>query len=224
MPKMNVKSTDDLGDKPETFMTSMEAVLYKAGLEGIDRQRVQHEYDDALAREESKKLSHMSRLIASTWDLLKLLAKLQPGQSIAIDYDGNVFKGRVKTEKLQPLPHKFAVGRQVNPLDVGQFQHMRTSSSVSSPSPAFKNAWNNMKIPSQPKKDEFPLHISVELFFLEMDMGTLTMEDITVTPVKYLSYDFVEYSTEKMPGVVLGIYPPTGSLRYYKIDGKLTEL
>lgn len=217
-PKIDVTN---LGDSPEIFMDGFQRVLYQAGLENVDRQKVQDEWDDAVSRQMSKKLSRASKVIISSWDFIKVLFSLKPGQSIVVDYDGNIFRGRLNTDKFEKLPQKFSIGRHDHSVDSGLHDSaMRTSSSVSSPSPAFKNSWNKIHAKAVSDKSSKQVPMDVSIIFWNMEFYTpdeIIVEKVTTGP---LAHKFTEITAKELPNVSLGI-SSLGSLRYYRRNGEI---
>ena len=66
-------------------------------------------FEQQKATEDSRYLSRISRYIVSAWDLLKIFAQRKEGEVIVVDFDGNIYRGRLSEERLgkfRKLPHK----------------------------------------------------------------------------------------------------------------------
>jgi len=172
---------------------------------------------EAVSRNESRGLARISRFIMSTWDLLSILTKTKHGESIVIDSEGNVFRGRVNTEKLQALPGKVS-GFKNNDFDAAGLQEFFTTKSyVNSPAPTFKNAWEGSVKP--PKNIDSPI---LEEWMEKINH--LSPEDIvTINKVTKDMATFLEITIEGFP-ITVGIFEKTGTAYYYIFQGKRHEL
>lgn len=203
----------------ETNNEELQDITIEAEFKENDAKKVQEKWDDYIARQESRQLSRISQVLVSTWEILGLLLKLKPGETITFDRDGNIFSGRVNLDKLKPLPQKFYVGRQSSVFDVGNSQSMPTKSSVMGGMPIWKNSWNRIhsKLLRHVTQD---IPVKVSIFLVEF--AEIPEDELIVESLEMKDYKFTEFTWKKFPDVTIGINPNTDLLKYYKIQGVTT--
>lgn len=202
-------------------MTTIQQALMETQLEKLEMLEVQRVYDEMKSHEESRGLARISQVLISIWQLPGIILKLAEGQSLVIDREGNMWKGRVKTDKFPSLPQKLHIKKSSHVLDVGTFQSMKTSSSVSSPGPVWKNQWD--KIRTKLMKSEstgfYPMAVS---FFL-MEVDEIPQEELTYgeNVAGNGDWKFTEITWSKYPDYTMGIVQATGTMKYWKLNGEV---
>lgn len=132
-------------DFPEERVLSLTELIYQERLLQARNMEVAWQFYDWKAKEESKKLSKVSRWIISAWELCKLIAGLRDGQFICVNNQGKLFKGYVNVDKMQELPQMLPKGIPSN-LDLAQHTYQKmVTKSVAEPAvvAGFKPQWDS---------------------------------------------------------------------------------
>jgi len=77
-------------------------------------QKADKAWNELSARKESDKLSRISSLLISHWEFMEIFAQLSEGETLTVNARGELFKGKVKTEKLRQLPQKIISRKPIN--------------------------------------------------------------------------------------------------------------
>lgn len=169
--------------------------------------------------QESKRLSRISSLLISAWQVVDILAKLSSGESLVIDGEtGEIYRGRVKTENLRPTGMKLP-SRVSHAVDTAEFtpEILKTTSFATPVILAkFKSSWDLAL--KRPENKESPV---VEIF-LEKLVET-SLDDISYNAV-HMPHGtmYTEISIKNWPVKVA--FSKAGYARYYIHNGKKTEL
>jgi hypothetical protein len=146
---VNENNIDNLGENPEVFMDGFQQIAYEANLQKIQNQKLDERFLEQKARKESQYLSRISSYIVSAWDLLKIFAQRKEGEVIVVDFDGNIFRGRLSEDRLKKMtkvPGKVPQHVPSN-LDDAEFTYQGfVSKSVAEPANivrGFSNEWNS---------------------------------------------------------------------------------
>lgn len=98
------------GKNPQTTYGSIDKLFYEIGLQKIEARRADDRFLEQKAREESRYLAKVSRVLIGLWELTAIIMKMKPGESLVIDGDsGRMYTGRISDEKLKKfslLPEK----------------------------------------------------------------------------------------------------------------------
>lgn len=173
---------------------------------------------------ESKFFSRVSSVLISVWQLKEILVKLSAGESVIIDSDGNLYKGRVKLEKYQKL-YKKLPGKNDTAFDNGTHEYLATKSWITSPGNPLKNSWESIAL----KAPELSSHPVIQLFEDKLSScfkeGTTAFDPEIVTKnfVTNNNGKFVEISIKDYP-VSVGISMTTQKIRYYIYKGQITDI
>lgn len=105
-------------------------------------------YRESQARESSRYLSMASHWIVSAWEIMQNIGKLREGESLVVTRRGNggeMYRGMVKTEKLEKVPGKVP-GRSASNLDraeyhYGKFLRSKDWNETAGISTGFTHAW-----------------------------------------------------------------------------------
>jgi hypothetical protein len=177
-------------------------------------QQIQDNYNQKKAIEESHFLARMSRILIGAWDFAAMMAKLNPGESLTVNRDGEIFKGRVKTEKLTKLAEKLPRYIQSDFDTEGFKESMRTKSLVISEGSPRKNAWDFSAIKA-PKNIDSPM---VELILQRLEK--ISPGDIVeVNHMVSSTHKYMEITIKGFP-ITPGIHEKTGTIYYYYFNGK----
>lgn len=164
-------------------------------------------------------LKKSSKALINSFELLKIFWSLKEGESIVINSNGTIFKGKVKTEKLNALPEIFAGKKDTSLDDMETQKYFNTKSFVNSPSTGFKNAWDSQMI-KPPKESDSILGDS---FLLALDFST--EENIKVTDNYTDSNGFKYYIVELIKNKMKGYFTQkTKTLRMVEFNGKLHNI
>jgi hypothetical protein len=113
-------------------------------------------------------LKRSGQVLVNVYDLSKIIWGLKDGQDLVISSDMEIFKGRVKKEKLTRLPAKF-VGKSDNDFDGSGRQEFFTGRSwVTQPGSALRNAWESQMLKAPAKESEHSLIFTTFIFILEL--------------------------------------------------------
>lgn len=206
----------------KTTQGPIEKVLYEVGKDKLARQKADADFKEQKRNKDAEKMARMSNAIFSMQEMLKEYGKLLPGQVLMVDKDGNLFRGRVNTEKMQPIGGKLPK-RISHSLDTADFTHeeMHTTSFAK---PAmvfgFKVQWNSVVKLAQ--KIDHPI---TQLFLeklegiLEQDWSAMVSYEITQGPLKnsYIKIKIKDYPVEV-------IFNQWGNSRMYVFKGKTYEI
>jgi hypothetical protein len=174
-------------------------------------------------------LKTSSKVLIGQTELIKLFYKLGDGESLIINSNGNMFKGKIKNmEDLTPLSEKLP-GKTDNSLDgKARQEFIRTKPWVNAPGDAFKNAWNN-QILKPPAKDTGNIHWQTFQLLLELcpveniKMGRRHSKELKgilandVYDIHFIVVDIIKDGEIKMSGY---FSEKTGHLRYTEANGK----
>lgn len=197
---------------------SLNQIINEINLEKLHNNSLDKQFEENQARILSSKLAKVSKVLISLWELTAIIMKLKPGESIVIDGDsGDMFRGRVKTAKLQKMAEKVA-GRTSLEIDSQGFhEYLVTRSSVFSPGNPLKHTWE-MHIKKAPKICGNPV---VEIFeeLLAQNKRKITKKFTSNS----LGHNYVEISMEGID-IIIGINLNTNKVHYYISGGKKTEI
>lgn len=206
----------------ENKPVSFEKVLYDAGMEKIQAAKADELFREQKSRQDSKFLSKISRVVIAAWDFAHLIAQLNPGETLTVNSEGHIFRGRVNTEKLKMLPEKLP-GKNSLEFDTGTYEYIATKSWVAGYGNPVKNPWDKLQVKLAPSSDDHPL---VAIFKEKVEEVLLRgkPEEITYAhSVTVMGHKFCEISIENFP-IILGVNEATKKPRYIWAGGKRIDL
>jgi hypothetical protein len=216
------KATAKYGDKPERFMDGFSAILYQERLQQIANKKKDEDFREQKARQESRFLSKISSILISVWDFTQLISRLQPGETLTVNSNGEIFSGKVDTEKLHKLP-QIAPGKNPGDFDTGAEFYLATKSWVNAPEPPLKNSWDGISIKLAPRFAEHPLTTVFMEKLEEVAKRKATEKEVTeFHTVDSLGFSFTEISIKGFP-IKLGVSKSTGKARYVIYKGNKIE-
>lgn len=210
------------GDNPKKFMRGLDAVIYDLYLEKIEREKLDQQYKENKIKEDSKKLAKMSKILISLRELYKLLRELKAGHSVVINEHGEIFTGKVNTEKLHAIQVKIP-GKTPAEFDGNGFEEFYpTSSSVNAPDAVWKNWWDTLKVKLY-KGDSG--NITVDMFKDAMDYFLSQNEDNISQLKKHVKVNqrnetyYMEISIPNFP--IIGGFGKNGKMYYFITENKV---
>lgn len=147
-------------------MDTLQQAIYEQRSLEIQQRKLDEQFAEWKARQDSQLLSRISAVIASAWEIGRIIATLSPGQTITINSDGEIFKGRVNTEKMAKLSQKVAKRIPSNMDDAQATYKNFVSKSVAEPAvvAGLKKQWHSMVKKAQNTR-EFPvLNLFVDMY------------------------------------------------------------
>jgi len=183
-------------------------------MEKSNNRKIDEQFIAQKKAEDTRYLAKVSHILVSMWEITKMIVKLNPGESLVINEHGELFKGKVKTEKLVKQKEKIP-GRKNLEFDTeGLHEYLVSKSFVTSYGSSRKNAWENQVI-KEPKYPDNPIvELAVE-YLNELKPDQFIIRKIT----KLRGLEFNEIHMKDYP-VALGMSGKTNKIRYYIYEGK----
>jgi hypothetical protein len=159
---VNKSNIENLGNSPQDFMDEVEKMQWEANQEKLHAEILDENFRTAKAAEDSRYLTRVSSYIVAAWDILKIFAQRKDGEVIVVDYDGNIYKGRISAErlgKMSKLPGKMPKRIYSNWDDADVTYNSFVSKSVVEPAnmtSGFKSEWDTA-IKKAAKVQQIPL-------------------------------------------------------------------
>lgn len=103
----------------------------------IDKEKTRNIFANTMAR--------VSRRIISLWDFAKLLGKLSDDEFICVNSTGEMYRGKVRVEKLKKMDEIYPPIKRIEYVDESLTIHelLDGTSVVQSQGKAFPNTWNS---------------------------------------------------------------------------------
>jgi hypothetical protein len=181
-------------------------------------QKIDDFHREKNSREESNFLSRISRIVLSAWDFSVMISRLSSGECLTVNSQGEVFQGKVNTDKLRAIPGKLPKFQQ-SEFDTAGFQEFCNSKSlVESPGNGFRSGWVNAL--KAPKNSQDSIAEMVNMKFQEIHPDEILEVNHVVGSH---GEKFMEVTLKDYP-IIPGIFEKTGTIYYYYFEGKKVDV
>jgi hypothetical protein len=164
-------------------------------------------------QDDSNFLKKSAKILINVYDLVKLFWKLKPEESLVINADGRILRGRVKNEKLTLLPEILAEKKPSVFDGNGIQEYFETRSWVKSPGNMFKNSWGNVSMKEPKYRHDLTVDIFLSLLEFSGDSTKIVRGEVNI------ENDF-NYYTIKIEEMVGFYNQKSGILRYVELNGE----
>lgn len=201
----------------EKTYQSLDHFLYETGLRKIEGKRVDEYFKEKQKREDSLKLSKISRVLINLWEFTSLILQAKPGESIVVDCDsGKLFRGKVDKKNLIPLEEKLP-GRTSLEIDGdGRNEFLIGKSWAFGHTSPTKKKWDG----SVKLADKSRSHPVVALF--EEHLREVSKEMVTTNIRQEANQVYTEISIKDWPVSICT--SKSGKARYYIFEGKIYNI
>ncbi len=198
--------------------TTLEQVIYDVNLPKVLAREADLDFQEDLRNKQAKKMARISRILIAVRDLAGIIAKLSSGESVTITSEGELFVGRVRTEKLRRLSEVIP-SRESGAFDMGMSDEAtQTKWWVSGQGKVWENAWDKIR-GNRCKENE---HGIVGLFL--MKLAETPYSDITHNiVVNPLGHSYVQFTLKGFP-ITVEFSTKTFTASAYIHNGIRTEI